>query len=326
LYNIPQADTIKVANASNAMSNSICTIRTYQPADFHKYVQLQAEAEKLEPTGRCVSRQFIAEQLRRPNYHPEQDLFIVGIGEDIVGYMDVKPELTIGRVVLDCWVLPEHRKPVLTAELFSSSMKRAKKLGAKVAHVNANEDNVAVRKILLELGFSPVRQFLELRLDIGHVDGLDVHPTMPCRYLRPGEEDKLTRLQNCAFAGTWGYNPNTVEEITFRISTSTCSPEDIVLTYEGDKAIGCCWTGISCEEGIPSVRKGRIHMLGVAPDHRGKGIGGELAMAGLTRLRNRGLQVAELTVDSENRTARALYQSLGFEVQAYTLWYERVIG
>jgi mycothiol synthase len=325
LYNIPQADTIKVGDVGNAMSNSIYTIRNYQPADFDKYILLHAEAEKLEPTGRCVLRQFIAEQLRRPNYHPEQDLFIVGIGEDIVGYMDVKPELTIRRVVLDCWVFPEHRKRELTTELFSISMNRAKKLGAKVAHVNINEDNVAVKKVLLELGFSLVRRFLELRLDIGHVDRLDVHPNIECYYLRPGEEDKLTRLQNCAFAGTWGYNHNTVEEIAFRIKTSTCSREDIVLTYEGDKAIGCCWTGISCEEGIPSVRKGRIHMLGVAPGYRGKGVGRGLAIAGLTRLRNRGLQVAELTVDSENRTARALYQSLGFEVQANTFWYEKVI-
>jgi mycothiol synthase len=326
LYNIPQADTIKVGNAGNVMSNSIYTIRNYQPADFHKYVLLHAEAEKMEPAGRCVLPQFIAQQLRRPNCCPEEDLFVVEIGEDIIGYMDIKPELTIGRVVLDCWVLPQHRKGGLATELLGYATDRAQELGARVAHVNINEDNPAAKRILLKLGFSLVRRFLELRLDIGHADGLDLHPTVECCHIRPGEEDKLTRLQNCAFAGTWGYNPNTVEEITFRISTSAFSWEDIVLAYEGGKAIGCCWTGISCEEGIPSVRKGRIHMLGVAPDHRGKGIGRELVMAGLTRLRNRGLQVAELTVDSENKVACALYQSLGFEVQANTLWYERVIS
>jgi mycothiol synthase len=326
LYNIPQADTIKVGNGGSGMSNSIYTIRNYQPADFHKYVLLHAEAEKLEPVGRCVSGQFVAEELRRPNYRPEQDLFIIEMDEDIVGYMDVKPELTIGRVVLDCWVLAEHRRRGLATKLLSYATNRAQELGAKVAHVSIGEDNVVARSVLSRLGFSLVRRFLELRLDIAHVDGLDIHPTIECCYLRPGEEDKLTRLQNCAFAGTWGYNPNTVEEITFRINTSTSCREDIVLTYEGEKAIGCCWTGISCEEGIPSVRKGRIHMLGVAPDYWGKGIGRELVIAGLTRLRNRGLQVAELTVDSENRTARALYQSLGFEVQANTLWYEKVIS
>jgi mycothiol synthase len=66
-------------------------------------------------------------------------------------------------------------------------------------------------------------------------------------------------------------------------------------------------------------------MLGVAPNYRGKGIGRELMIIGLTRLRERGLKVAELTVDSENEAACALYESLGFEVQARTLWYEKPV-
>jgi len=301
-------------------------IRNYQPADFHDYVLLQAEVEKVEPTGRCISPQFIARQLMRPNYCPEHDLFVAELGEGVVGYIDIEPELAIGRVVLDCRVHPEHRRRGLATELCNNAMSRARELGARAAHVNIGEDNVAAREILLELGFSLVRRFLELTLDIGRVDELGIHPAMQCCCLQPGEEDKLTKLQNCAFAGTWGYNPNTVEKITFRIGLSSCSRQDIILTYDGDRAIGCCWTGISCEEGIPSVRKGRIHMLGVDPDYRGKGIGRELMMAGLTRLRNRGLGVAELTVDSENRTARALYQSLGFEVHANTLWYEKVVS
>ncbi len=308
------------------MNQAAIRIRNYEPADFHKYVLLQAEIEKLEPAGRCVSRQFIAEQLKRPNYCPDRDLFIAEVDEDIVGSMNTESELAIGRVVLDCRVHAEHRKRALIAELFSSSMNRARELGAEVAHVSINEDNIAEKKLLLELGFSLVRRFLELRLDIDLVDGLGVHPTIKCCYLQPGEEDELTRLQNRAFAGMWGYNPNTVEEISFRINSSTWSRHDIVLIYERDRAIGCCWTGIICEEGIPSVRKGRVHMLGVDPDYRGKGIGRELMMAGLARLRNRGLKFAELTVDGENRTARALYESLGFEVQGNTLWYEKAIN
>ncbi len=308
------------------MSQATTKVRNYQPADFDRYILLQVEVEKREPTGRCVSQQFIAEQLKRPNYCPEQDLFIAEIGKDIVGYMDIEAELAIGRVVLDCRVHPQYRKRGLGTELFNNALSRARELGARVAHVNIAEDNAAAKKILLELGFSLVRQFLELKLDIGPVDGSDIHPAIECRCLRHGQENDLTKLQNRAFAGMWGYNSNTVEEITFRIKISSCSRQDIVLAYDGDRAIGCCWTGISCEKGIPSATKGRIHMLGVDPDHRGKGIGRGLMMAGLTRLRNRGLTVAELTVDSENKAAYALYQSLGFEVQARTLWYEKVVS
>jgi ribosomal protein S18 acetylase RimI-like enzyme len=49
-------------------------------------------------------------------------------------------------------------------------------------------------------------------------------------------------------------------------------------------------------------------------------------MAGLARLRSKGIKTAELTVDSENKAARALYESLGFEVQGGILWYEKAVG
>jgi mycothiol synthase len=312
---------------AEAISNSPYNIRTYQPSDFDKYVVLITEAERLNPTGRCVSPQFVAEQLRRPNYRPEQDLFIAETDQDIVGSINIEPELVIGRVILDCIVrLEKHNERGLTTELYYSAMRRAKKMGAKIAHVHIKEDNMAAREMLSERGFSFVRRFLELKTDIGHVDELGIHSTREFHRLRPGQEDTLAQLQNCAFAGSWGYNPNTVEEIIFRINIGSFSRQDIVLTYDGDKAIGCCWTGIICEEGIPSVRKGRIHMIGVDPAYRGKGIGRELMMAGLARLKNRGLKVAELTVDSENKTARALYESLGFKLQSSTLWYEKAVA
>ncbi len=309
------------------MSNSPYTIRNYQPKDFDKYVLLNLEAEKLEPTGRCISLQVIAERLGRPNYSPEQDLFIVEMDGDIVGYMDVTSELKIEQVILDCWIRPEHRKRGLATKLLGYATNRAKKLGAKVAHVNIVEDNLVAQRVLSRLGFSLIRRFLELRLDIADVRWPDTNQAaLECRYLQRGEEDKLTKIQNRAFTGTWGYNPNTLEEITYHINLSTCSPEDIVLIYEGDKVIGYCWTGVVCEGEAISERKGRIFMLGVDPDYKGKGTGKKVLLAGLAHLKSKSLQIAELTVDSENKAARALYKSIGFKVQTSSYWYEKVIN
>lgn len=309
------------------MSKSSYHIRNYQSADFNKYVLLCAEAEKLEPSGSCVSPQFVAEQLERPNYSPEQDLFVAEVDEIIVGYMNITSELAIRRVVPNCWVHPEHRRKRLATKLLWHATNRARELGAKVVHVNVAEDNVVAGRVLSKLGFSPIRRFLELRLNIADIWELDIGPAATgCRYLQLNEENKLTQLQNCAFADTWGYNPNTVEEIAFQTSLSSFSLHDIMLVHEGDKAIGYCWIGTIFERGIPSARVGRILMLGVVPDYRGRGIGKKLLLAGITRLKSKGLQVAELTVDSENEAACALYKSLGFEVQTSTLWYEKTIN
>ena len=309
------------------MSDSTYTIRNYQPTDFNKFVLLNIEAEKLEPTGRCVSPQVIAEHLCRPNYSPEQDLFIVEITENIVGYLDVAPELTLGRVILDCWVHPAHRERGLATKLLSDAVHRAKELGAKVAHVNITEDNVVAKSALSKRGFECVRRFLELRLDMAKVrwQGID-QAALGCHHLQHGEEDKLAQIQNRSFAGTWGYNPNTVEEITYRTNLSNCSPEDVVLTCDGDKVTGYCWTGITYEgEAAVGERKGRIFMLGVDPDYRGRGVGKRVLLAGLAHLKSNGLRVAELTVDSENKVACALYWSIGFRVQTSSLWYEVVL-
>lgn len=309
------------------MVNSPYTIRNYQPTDFNKYVLLNIEAEKLKPTGSPVSPQVIAKHLDRPNYYPEQDLFIVEIAGNIVGYMDVAPELTIGRVILNCWVHPEHRRGGLATKLLGYAMHRARELGARVAHANIMEDNVVAKRLLYKLDFSFVQRFLELRLDIAKIDWSDVDQSaLECWHLQRGEEDKLAQIQNSCFTGTWGYNPNTAEEIIYRINLSTCSPEDVVLAYEGNEVIGYCWTEIICGGEAPSERKGRILMLGVHPDYRGRGVGKRVLLAGLAHLKSKDLQVAELTVSSANEVALALYQSIGFEIQGSTLWYEKVIN
>ncbi len=307
------------------MSNFPYTIRNYQPADFDNYIRLNIEAEKLEPTGRGISPQVLSENLGRPNYSPERGLFISQIAGNMVGYIDVAPELGIGRVILNCWVQPEHRRQGLATKLLGYATHRAKELGAKVAHVNIPQDNIVAKSVLSKLGFRLVRCFLELRLDTTKVRWQDIDQTaLQCRYLQRGEEDRLTQIQNRSFAGTWGYNPNTVEEIIYRTNLSNCSPEDIVLAYDGDKPIGYCWTRITYGAATDE-RKGQVFMLGVDPDYRGKGVGKGVLLAGLSYLKSKGLRVAELTVDSRNKAACVLYRSVGFEVRTSSLWYEKVI-
>lgn len=309
------------------MSDSFYTFRNYRPADFDKYVRLNVEAEKLEPTGRHISQRVLGENLGQPSYFPEQDLFIVEIDENMVGYMDAAPELNIGRVILNCFIHPDHRRQGLSLKLLGYATHRAKELGAEVVHVNIPRDNVIAKSVLSKLGFRFVRRFLELRLDISKVRWKDTdQAVLPCRHLQCGEEDKLTQLQNRSFAGTWGYNSNTVEEIIYRTNLSNCSPEDVVIACDGDKPVGYCWTRINCEaEDYVGESRGRVYMLGVAPDCRGRGTGKRVLMAGLAYLKSKGVQIAEVTVDSENQAACALYRSVGFKIRTSSLWYEKPV-
>ncbi|NNL76955.1 MAG: GNAT family N-acetyltransferase, partial [Desulfobacterales bacterium] len=144
------------------------------------------------------------------------------------------------------------------------------------------------------------------------------------RSLEGGEADKLMDIQNRAFVDTWGFNPNTRDEITYRINLSSCAPEDVIMAYLGKKPVGYCWTRLIVEENPAECRvKGEVHMLGVDPAFRHKGIGRKVMLAGLVHLKSKGVTIIDLTADGEDPVALALYESMGFEICSRSEWYEK---
>ena len=194
-------------------------------------------------------------------------------------------------------------------------------------HVSVPEKNSIAREVLSRFGFSVVRQFLEMSLPLSNLKPSDTSSNeFVLRHLQRGEEGILAEVQNRCFAGTWGFNPNTSEEIAYSLSLSNASAEDVVLAYDGERPAGYCWTKINGDKSLEAGgEKGRILMLGVDPDYRDKGIGKLTLEAGLSNLKDKGARVVALTVDSENQPACSLYRAAGFEVQARSLWYEKQV-
>jgi mycothiol synthase len=310
------------------MNDFSYTIRNYRAGDFNAYVQLHVESEQFDQSGRYFSSRALAEWLDQPNYHPERDLLIVETDGKIIGYISLVPELGIGRVLLDCLVHPQHRRRGMATKLFSRATGRAKEMGAKVAQISIPEANVAGKRLVTSLSFKFIHRFLELKLDFYNIHLPDVkHGSYLSRELRSGEENKLTEIQNRSFVGTWGFNPNTTEEIVYRVNLSGNAPQDVIMAYEGGKPIGYCWTRVKAEENVTrGENRGQIHMLGVDPEYRGKGIGKEILLMGLAYLKGKGIDVVELTVDGKNKAARSLYESVGFEVSSTTMWYEKAVS
>jgi len=302
-------------------------IRNYRRNDFDDYVRLKLDSEALDETGRCVSAQLLGECLRRPNFVPEEDIFVAEAFGKLVGCLDITPEQDIGRIVLDCLIHPECRRQGLATEIYQYATLRAQEVGARVAHVNIDVDNAAAKGLLKKLGFEPVRVRYELRLQLSEAHLPDVGPLGSiCRQLQNGEEGKLAEIQNCCFVGDWGFNPNTAEDIVYRISLSDCSLENVILAWQGEEPVGYCWTTMDFRDNIAQgERKGRIHMMGVLPEYQGTGIGRMLLFAGLGYLKSRQVVVVELTVDSKNIPARALYESVGFKFVSSSLWYQKTL-
>jgi mycothiol synthase len=307
------------------MSNPTYIIRNYHSEDLDKLVQLGAEVQALGQRCCLISPLDLIESVGQPNQSSQNNLFIVERAGEIVGCADVRPELNIGRVVLRWMVHPKHHRRGLAVKLVDRAICRTRDLDITTIHVNILRDSPMAKQLLTQMGFTFVRRYLELRLDLSETDLPEISKISPrCRPLQPTEEGRLTQLQNRSFTGTWGFNPNTVEEIIYRISLPNCSQEDIILAFDSDKSIGYCWTRINFwKDKAPGEATGRIYMLGVDPDYRGKGFGRQLLLVGLSYLKNKGLRVVELTVDSGNKVACALYKSVGFKLRTSSLWYEK---
>lgn len=295
-------------------------MRNYRASDFEECAALHLEFERLYRMGLSASPQLLREDMGFPGHVAESDLFLAE-SEDgrIAGCADVRPEPGIGRAVIRILVHPGRWHPGLGAALLRRAEERASQIGARLAHVNVPEDSGEMKELLAEEGFVPVRRFLELRLKMACLQPVARPGSLACRELGHGEEEKLARLQNRCFAGTWGYNPNTVEQVTYRLSMSDCCYGGVVLLWEGSEPIAYCWTTID-------ARRGRIYMIGVDPSRRGKGLGRGVLAAGLESLESRDVQAVELTVDSENREALRLYEEAGFRACSASLWYEKPVG
>jgi mycothiol synthase len=307
------------------MGEKFWTIRNYDSDDFENYALMHTETAKLDQPGCPVSKQLLAETLGHPNFHPHRDLFLAERHQNLVGFVSVFLEPGIGRALLDGLVHPEYRRQGVATDLFKCAVTHARSAGLKVAQISVPETNMAAKQLLLGLGLKFFRTFIGFKLDITNRRMLAVTPGKYIfRRLRPGEEEELTAIQNRSFADTWGFNPNTCAEIAYRINSSTCTPENIIMAYLEDRPVAYCWTrfkytGNSAKE----KKKGEIHMLGVDPDFRRQSLGSKVLAAGLTYLKQKGVEIVELMADGEMPAALALYDSVGFKRHLKVEWFEK---
>ncbi len=310
------------------MENFFLKIRNYRSDDFDTYAQLHMEITKLDQSGRSISKQRLAEDLGQPSFHPENDLFVAEHGGSIIGYVGVFLEAAIKRAILECMVHPAHRKKGIATELIRRAIRHAEAAESKVVQVCIPEINLPARNLASRLGFQFIRYFYESKLDLNNIRLPDVEPSgYIIRSLRRDEADELTHIQNRAFADSWGFNSNTPDEIAYRINLSSCTPENIMMAYLKNHPIGYCWTRIMIEDNPATASmKGEIHMLGVDPDYRKKGIGRNVLLAGLADLKSKGVTIVELTADGEDSVAMGLYESVGFEVCSRSEWYEKKLA
>lgn len=80
------------------------------------------------------------------------------------------------------------------------------------------------------------------------------------------------------------------------------------------RLLGFCWTKVHKPVAPEQPELGEVYVIGVDPDHHGKGFGVPMTAAGLAWLAGQGLETGMLYVEADNQPALATYFKLGFNV------------
>lgn len=295
------------------------TIRNFHIHDLIPYVQLVNDINEVDGLGKSTSVAQFKQRLEQPGYNSDEDLILAEIDSLIVGYADMVRELDIGRVILDIAVGSTNRGQGIGSRLLESAMDHGRKLGAKVIHIPIVQGVQPGEHFVRKRGFRVTRRHWQMSLTEYGVGVLQIPSGFELCHFRPGDEESLCLLQNLVFTGSWGFHPNTVEEIRYLVNEDWCRPNSILFICEGQRKVGYCWM---MDHPIDK-NKGYIRMMGINPIYRNQGLGKAILVAGIKHLKKCGKKEIELLVDSRNQSAKRLYQSVGFQKKGTTLWYQR---
>ena len=299
-------------------------IREFRWGDLTELTSLFNDVNDIASTERAYDVELMGQFLSQPACKPEENCFLATADGSLVGFTLITPELAIGRTVASGGVVESYRNRGTGRALLETAVIRAKALSADVLHVQVSSDSEAGGRLLSGSGFRVVRKYSLLRWHVRDIAAAQLPQGFSIRSLRPGlDEEALTSLQNAAFGGSWGFCPNTVEDIVARLKFKTCDPRGVIFVAHDDDLASYNWT---VRAGSPTSTVGCISMTGVHPDYRGQRIGKAVVLAGMEYLAASGVRTIELEVDDQNSTAKEIYSEIGFETVRRTLWYERTLS
>ena len=295
-------------------------VRRFRWEDVGEFTRIFNEVNGISSAERAFDVGFMREWLSQPSCRPEENCYLLDVEGQPVGFALIAPELPIGRTVASGGVLESHRRQGYGRRLLRTAAQHARELGAAVLHAQVHEKGGSAQHLLESEGFVLVRTYWHMRWEAGQPPIVELPQGFSVdRFRRDKDEGALTELQNAAFDGSWGFCPNTVEEIAARVRLSRVDPGGIITVVDGSRPAAYNWTlRVANERGAT----GWIAMTGVHPDYRGKRLGTAVVAAGIEDLVAKGVESVELEVDSQNQAARELYLKLGFEKQRESWWYE----
>ena len=218
-------------------------------------------------------------------------------------------------------VHPEHNGRGLGSTLVDLTEARARELDAGKIRRGAFGANRAARALFEARGYSHVRTWYTMRIDLGEEpppepewpDG--VHPAP----FRLEDAEAFHAAQTEAFEDEWGFVPLPFEEWRkLRLEADDFEPSLWTIARDGDEVAAV----VRCD--AFRYGGGWVGLIGVRQPWRRRGLGLALLQHTFRLFHQRGERRIGLGVDSDNSTgATQLYERAGMYVEVEEVTYER---
>jgi mycothiol synthase len=220
-------------------------------------------------------------------------------------------------------VAPAHEGRGIGLRLLAWTEQRARERGRDSYRQWTAAGNREAMALLVGAGYTRSRSYWRMVRELQ-----DAPPTIAVPEgirLRPLEADRdavaLHALDDLSFSANPDYSRHTLQEFT----EEHLQPHDLSAELSTVAEVGDLMVGFQLTRRWQGESVGYVDVLGVHPEHRGRGLGAALLLDAFARFAAVGLREAQLGVASDNPRALRLYERVGMHPRFQVDVYERPV-
>ena len=282
-------------------------------------------------TATALSEEDLQNEWDYAGFDPEKDAFVVANDEGkLVGYAAVYDVDRHCELSGDIYIHPNYDALTIGEALLFAVQQRAERhvpfapQGEKVfLRVAIDNRNGMIKTLFSNDGYQAVRYHWRMEIELNDTlqptdlpDGITLRP-----FDWHEQAQAVWQARNASFTGNWGSRELAFEEFSYyTLENPQYDPSLWQVAWVGDRVAGFC---------INHMRMGIgwIHILGVIPEWRGKGLGLALLQHSFAAFIQRGINVVGLGVDAANESgATRLYESVGMHVVSEFVTFEKFMN
>ena len=243
--------------------------------------------------------------------------FIAEESGTVVGYAHLDLTDQVEGPSAELVVHPHYRNRGIGRSL----IEELRRVAGDTLRLWSHGDLDGARSIASSAGFQRTRTVIQMRRSLN--DPIpELTKDIEIRHFLPGiDDEEWIALNNRSFIDHPEQSNWTLRDLAIRQKESWFDERGFLIAERNGVMAGFCWTkvhGGTTHQHSPTDQLhdhdpiGEIYIMGVDPALHGLGIGRAVTIAGLKHLRYEGIFSAMLYVDADNKSAIALYSSLGF--------------